>query len=134
MQVFDSILDTVGGTPLVIEYGTSTKHFPGFAPLAKKLLASVEFPWDIRPIIRSHHEKLDGSGYPDRLRGDEIPLSAQLICIVDVYDALTTTRSYRGAMQHQEAVDEIVAEMHEDGTLSELSMKWYDEDLTTSTV
>jgi putative nucleotidyltransferase with HDIG domain len=73
-----------------------------------ELLASVEFPWDIRPIIRSHHEKLDGSGYPDRLRGDEIPLSAQLICVVDVYDALTTTRSYRGAMPHQEAVDEMV--------------------------
>jgi putative nucleotidyltransferase with HDIG domain len=73
-----------------------------------ELLASVEFPWDIRPIIRSHHEKLDGSGYPDRLRGDEIPLSAQLICIVDVYDALTTTRSYRPAMQHQEAVDEMI--------------------------
>jgi putative nucleotidyltransferase with HDIG domain len=72
-----------------------------------ELLASVEFPWDIRPIIRSHHEKVDGSGYPDRLRGDEIPLSAQLICIVDVYDALTTTRSYRGAMSHQAALDEM---------------------------
>jgi putative nucleotidyltransferase with HDIG domain len=73
-----------------------------------ELLASVEFPWDIRPLIRSHHEKLDGSGYPDRLRGDEIPLTAQLICIVDVYDALTTTRSYRGAMPHQTAVDEMI--------------------------
>jgi putative nucleotidyltransferase with HDIG domain len=73
-----------------------------------ELLASVEFPWDIRPIIRSHHEKLDGSGYPDRLRGDEIPLTAQLICIVDVYDALTTTRSYRGAMSHQAAVEEMI--------------------------
>ncbi|HZO20021.1 MAG TPA: HD domain-containing phosphohydrolase [Gemmatimonadaceae bacterium] len=73
-----------------------------------ELLASVEFPWEIRPIIRSHHEKLDGSGYPDRLRGDEIPLTAQLICIVDVYDALTTTRSYRGAMEHQAAVEEMI--------------------------
>jgi hypothetical protein len=38
-----------------------------------ELLASVEFPWDIKPIIRSHHERCDGNGYPDRLRGDEIP-------------------------------------------------------------
>ena len=60
-----------------------------------ELLATVEFPWDIKPIIRWHHEKYDGSGYPDRLRGDEIPVNAQIICIVDVYDALTTTRSYR---------------------------------------
>jgi HD-GYP domain-containing protein (c-di-GMP phosphodiesterase class II) len=69
-----------------------------------ELLASVEFPWDIKPIIRSHHERYDGGGYPDRLRGDEIPLGAQIICIVDVYDALTTTRSYRGAMAPAEAL------------------------------
>jgi putative nucleotidyltransferase with HDIG domain len=69
-----------------------------------ELLATVEFPWDIKPIIRWHHEKYDGSGYPDRLRGDEIPVSAQIICIVDVYDALTTTRSYRGALSHAQAL------------------------------
>jgi putative nucleotidyltransferase with HDIG domain len=72
-----------------------------------ELLATVEFPWDIKPIIRWHHEKYDGSGYPDRLRGDEIPVSAQIICIVDVYDALTTTRSYRGAMSHSEALGKL---------------------------
>ena len=72
-----------------------------------EMLASVEFPWDIKPIIRSHHEKLNGTGYPDRLRGDEIPLTAQVICIVDVYDALTSTRSYRAAMNHAAAVAEM---------------------------
>jgi putative nucleotidyltransferase with HDIG domain len=74
-----------------------------------ELLAAVEFPWDIKPIIRWHHEKHDGTGYPDRLREEEIPLAAQIIGIVDVYDALTTTRSYRPAMTHVEAV----AEMHQ---------------------
>lgn len=69
-----------------------------------ELLATVEFPWDLKPIIRWHHEKHDGSGYPDRLRGEEIPLSAQIICIVDVFDALTTTRSYRGALPLDEAL------------------------------
>lgn len=69
-----------------------------------EMLAAIEFPWDIKPIIRWHHEKYDGSGYPDRLKGDEIPLAAQIICIVDVYDALTTTRSYRPAMAHAEAM------------------------------
>ncbi|HET7459380.1 MAG TPA: HD domain-containing phosphohydrolase [Gemmatimonadaceae bacterium] len=72
-----------------------------------ELLAGIEFPWDITPMIRSHHERYDGSGYPDRLRGDEIPLTAQIIGIADVYDALTTTRSYRGAMSHDDAVAEI---------------------------
>ena len=69
-----------------------------------ELLATVDFPWDIKPIIRWHHEKYDGSGYPDRLVGDEIPLAAQVICIVDVYDALTTTRSYRPAMSSSQAL------------------------------
>ena len=72
-----------------------------------EMLSGIDFPWDIKPIIRSHHEKYDGTGYPDRLRGDEIPLSAQIIGIVDVYDALTSTRSYRAAMSHQRALEEL---------------------------
>ena len=57
-----------------------------------ELLADVEFPWDLKPIIRWHHEKYDGSGYPDRLKGDEIPLAAQIVGIAEVYDALTASR------------------------------------------
>ena len=72
-----------------------------------ELLAGVEFPWAIKPVIRWHHEKYDGSGYPDRLRGDEIPLSAQIVGVADVYDALTTTRSYRRAMSRADALSEI---------------------------
>ncbi|MFN2397323.1 MAG: HD domain-containing phosphohydrolase [Gemmatimonadaceae bacterium] len=69
-----------------------------------EMLATVDFPWDIKPIIRWHHEKHDGSGYPDRLRGEEIPVAAQIICIVDAYDAMTTTRSYRPALSSAEAL------------------------------
>jgi putative nucleotidyltransferase with HDIG domain len=72
-----------------------------------ELLAAVEFPWDLKPIIRWHHERYDGTGYPDRLRGDEIPLAAQIVGIVDVYDALTTARSYRPAVSHDAAMAEI---------------------------
>jgi putative two-component system response regulator len=77
-----------------------------------ELLATVHFPWDIKPIIHWHHERSDGTGYPDRLKGDEIPLSAQIICIVDVYDALTTTRSYRGALSREEAVRRMEESRH----------------------
>jgi len=77
-----------------------------------ELLAGIEFPWDIKPIIRWHHEKYDGSGYPDRLRGDEIPLSAQVVGIADVFDALTTTRAYRAAFTHEEAREEILRCRH----------------------
>ncbi|MGQ0562364.1 MAG: HD domain-containing phosphohydrolase [Gemmatimonadota bacterium] len=62
-----------------------------------ELISAIEFPWDIRPLVRSHHEHWDGTGYPDGLKGDEIPLTARILCVADVYDALTTTRSYRPA-------------------------------------
>ena len=52
----------------------------------------------VRGIVRHHHERLDGRGYPDGLKGDQIPLLAQIVTIVDVYDALTTNRPYRKAM------------------------------------
>jgi putative two-component system response regulator len=59
----------------------------------------------VRPIIRHHHERYDGSGYPDGLKGDEIPLVAQIMGLVDIYDAVTTRRPYQGPHTSQEAID-----------------------------
>jgi putative two-component system response regulator len=61
----------------------------------------------VRPIVRHHHECLDGSGYPDGLKGDAIPLSAQIVSIVDAYDAITTTRPYRVASTPDRAFEEL---------------------------
>lgn len=62
---------------------------------------------DVRPIVRHHHERADGGGYPDRLRGDEIPLLAQVMNIVDAYDAMTSDRPYRAAMAREAAFREL---------------------------
>lgn len=59
---------------------------------------------NVLPIIRHHHERMDGSGYPDGLQGDRIPLNARIIQIADIYDALTSDRSYRRALSPQGAV------------------------------
>lgn len=64
----------------------------------------------VRPIVRHHHERLDGSGYPDGLRGDAIPLLAQIIGIVDVFDALTTARPYKPALAAAGAYQELQIE------------------------
>lgn len=64
----------------------------------------------VRPIVRFHHERMDGSGYPEQLRGDEIPLLAQIVGIVDVYDALTSQRPYRAALSAEEAVRHLLRE------------------------
>ena len=70
----------------------------------------------ILPVIRHHHEKLDGSGYPDGLRGEAIPLKARILQVADIYDALTTDRPYRAALPHHEAL-EILANESENGWL-----------------
>jgi putative two-component system response regulator len=58
----------------------------------------------VLPIIRHHHEKWDGSGYPDGLKGEAIPLTARILQITDIYDALTTARPYRQALPLAEAL------------------------------
>ena len=68
------------------------------------IVAEMNFPYDIRPIVRNHHERWDGSGYPDRLAGKDIPFTARILCVADVFDALTTTRSYRPAFSAEEAL------------------------------
>ncbi len=69
-----------------------------------ELLADTEFPWDVRPIVESHHERWDGGGYPHGLAGEAIPLSARVLCIADVYDALTSKRGYKEALSHDSAM------------------------------
>jgi putative nucleotidyltransferase with HDIG domain len=70
-----------------------------------ELVAEIDFPGDIRAIIRNHHERWDGTGYPDRLAGEKIPFAARILCVADVYDALTTTRSYRPGLTHARAAE-----------------------------
>jgi putative two-component system response regulator len=64
----------------------------------------------VLPIIRHHHEKLDGSGYPDGLKGDKIPLTARVLQVTDIYDALVTDRPYRKALRHDEAIQTLLDE------------------------
>ena len=70
-----------------------------------ELVADIDFPGDIGAIIRNHHERWDGAGYPDGLKGEEIPFAARILCVADVYDALTTTRSYRPGLTHARAAE-----------------------------
>ena len=74
-----------------------------------------------RDICRWHHERYDGRGYPDGLKGDEIPISAQIVALADVYDALTSQRVYKPAFSHEKAVEMILG--GECGTFNPLLMK-----------
>lgn len=69
------------------------------------ILKELDFPYDVVPSVRSHHENWDGSGYPDGLRGELIPLWARIVCLADVYDALTSERSYKRGLTHSEAIE-----------------------------
>jgi putative nucleotidyltransferase with HDIG domain len=70
-----------------------------------ELIDDIEFPWDVRPMVRHHHEAWNGTGYPGRLAGEEIPLSARILCVADVYDALATDRPYRPAFTHARTME-----------------------------
>jgi HD-GYP domain-containing protein (c-di-GMP phosphodiesterase class II) len=70
-------------------------------------LAGIPFFRSLLPGIRHHHERIDGRGYPDGCKGDEIPLNARIILIADTYDAMTTNRPYRKGLDHDIAYKEL---------------------------
>lgn len=75
------------------------------AAVGADLLSSIHFPYPVVPIVRHHHENWDGSGYPDGVKGSDIPIGARILSVVDCYDALTSDRPYRPAMTAEQALD-----------------------------
>ncbi len=75
--------------------------------IGANLLAHVPTLERVRPIVQAHHERYDGRGYPGHLRGDDIPFSAQIITVADSFHAMTSDRSYRGAMTPAAALAEL---------------------------
>jgi putative nucleotidyltransferase with HDIG domain len=73
------------------------------AAVGADILKSIDFPYPVEPIVRHHHEAWDGSGYPAGLKGQEIPLGARILSVVDCYDALTSDRPYRPRMTRTQA-------------------------------
>jgi putative nucleotidyltransferase with HDIG domain len=80
------------------------------AAAGEEMLHDVDFPWDVKPMVRHHHEQWGGTGYPDRLAGEAIPFAARILCIADVYDALTSDRPYRAAFSQEKAISIMTAE------------------------
>jgi putative nucleotidyltransferase with HDIG domain len=74
------------------------------ASAGAEILSSIGFPYPVVPIVRHHHENWDGTGYPDGLRGTEIPIGARILAVVDCFDALTSDRPYRPKLEDSEAL------------------------------
>jgi len=85
------------------EYRIVTAH----PELSVRFLQKVEYLYDVFGAIRHHHEHFDGSGYPDETEGDDIPLGARIITVADSFDAMTSPRSFRGAMSDEDAIEEL---------------------------
>jgi putative two-component system response regulator len=105
IAVPDAILLKPG--PLTPEEAAVMKTHP---EVGEKICAPPRTLRHVLPIIRHHHEKMDGTGYPDGLRGERIPMAARILQIVDVYDALTTERPYRRALVRADALRTLRAE------------------------
>src|SRR5207244_9123467 len=69
------------------------------------MLKDIDFPYPVLPLVKCHHERWDGNGYPEGLKGEEIPLSARILSLVDCFDALTTNRPYRSPMVSQQIIE-----------------------------
>lgn len=74
---------------------------------SEKLISSIKGLQGISSWLKTHHERWDGNGYPDGLAGEEIPLTARVIALADTYDAMTSTRAYRKALEHPVAIEEV---------------------------
>ena len=74
------------------------------------LIAGLRSLQPVRPIVRHHHERLDGSGYPDKLRGDEIPLAAQIVGLVDAYESMTFPKAYQPTLTQDQALGNLRAQ------------------------
>ncbi|MBU4555426.1 MAG: HD-GYP domain-containing protein, partial [Actinobacteria bacterium] len=74
---------------------------------AAEILAGIEFLEDSVPLIQSHHERMDGCGYPAGMPGTDIPLGARVLAVADSFDAMTSSRAYRGALTYEAACTEL---------------------------
>jgi diguanylate cyclase (GGDEF)-like protein/putative nucleotidyltransferase with HDIG domain len=77
--------------------------------IGAEILARVKFPYPVVPIVRSHHEKWDGSGHPDGLKGEEIPIGSRILAAVDCLDALASDRQYRRALPLEKAMEHVAS-------------------------
>ena len=103
LAIPDSLLHRPG--PLSREeYEIVQQH----AGIGAEILSGIEGGAPLAEIVRHHHENWDGSGYPDNLRGQAIPMGARVLAIVDCYDALTSERPYRQSLEHTRALSMIV--------------------------
>src|SRR6202000_1429406 len=72
-----------------------------------EIVERIRFPYAVAPLVRGHHEKWDGSGYPDGLSGEQIPIGARILSAVDCLDALASNRQYRRALPLDQAMQEV---------------------------
>src|SRR5437899_2213746 len=111
LAIPEHILNKPGGlTPA--EFERMKQH----VDIGADILSLVDFPYPVVPIVRCHHENWDGSGYPRGVKGEDIPIGARILSVVDCFDALTSDRPYRKAMTEEAAL----------GILRERSGKMYD--------
>lgn len=89
-----------------------------------EILKNIEFPWPVAMIVRQHHERLDGSGYPDGIKSDEILIESKILAVADVVEAMASHRPYRASLGIHAAIDEIIKNKG----------KYYDPDVVNACV
>lgn len=95
-----------------------------------EILQDTNFPWPIKDIVSQHHERIDGSGYPKGLKGDEICIEAKIVAVADMFEAMSSHRPYRASLGVDRSIEELIKykDIHYDGKIVDILLKLLNED------
>lgn len=103
---YGALMHDIGKVAIPMEYLVRPRRLTEYeyeimkthVAIGNKIIEHMEFPWDIKSVVYQHHERMDGSGYPNGIKGDEITIPARIVTIADVFEAMSTNRPYRSLL------------------------------------
>lgn len=110
---YGALIHDIGKIAIPMEYLVTPKPLTEYeyeiikthVSIGNKIIQPMDFPWDMKSVVYQHHERMDGSGYPNHLKGEEISVPARIVTIADVYDAMSSNRPYRQSIARETIVD-----------------------------
>ena len=106
---YGALIHDIGKVAIPMEYLVTPKRLTEneyeimktHVAIGNKIIEHIEFPWDLKSVVYQYHERLDGSGYPNGLKGEQITIPARIVAIADVYEAMSSNRPYRNAISQE---------------------------------
>lgn len=110
---YGALMHDIGKVAIPMEYLVTPRRLTDYefeiikthVAIGNKIIEHIEFPWDLKSVVYQHHERLDGSGYPNGLKGEQITIPARIVAIADVYEAMSSNRPYRNELNQETTIN-----------------------------